>query len=89
MKEKKINVIIADNDLLIDGKYKCGSYSSRRFNDILYTAVHISIRADVDMIHSICLKPMNKLPKGLSEFGITTDEIKNFIIKNTIGDICQ
>lgn len=89
LKEKNINVILADNDLLIDGKYKCGSYSSRRFNDILYTAVHISISADVDMINSICLKPMNKIPKGLSEFGITTDEIKNFIIKNTIGDICQ
>ena len=85
LKEKNINVILADNDLLIDGKYKCGSYSSRRFNDILYTAVHISINADADMIKSICTKPMNKIPKGLSEFGITTDEIKEFIIK-TLGE---
>ena len=78
--DKGLNCKIAENDLLVDG-YKCGSYMSRNIDGVIYTAIHISINMDVDLIKSICTKPMVKIPKGLSEFGITTDEIKNFIIK--------
>ena len=81
---KGLNCKIAENDLLVDG-YKCGSYMSRNIDGVIYTAIHISINMDVDLIKSICTKPMVKIPKGLSEFGITTDEIKEFIIK-TLGE---
>lgn len=90
LKTKINNISIENNDFLIDGKYKVGSFSSVNLGDgFIYTGFHFSLNVNLEYIKNICTKPMNKIPKGLSEFGITTDEIKEFIIKNTIGDICQ
>lgn len=72
---------INNNDLLINDIYKVASYMTRNIDGILYTAIHISISVDLDLIKQICTKPMNKIPKGLIEFGITTEEVKNFIKK--------
>lgn len=77
--DKGLNAILQDNDILIDG-YKCASYMTTNIKGTLYTAIHISIGMDLDLIKNICTKPMNKIPKGLLDFGITRDEIKKFII---------
>lgn len=78
LKDKGINATLVGNDILIDDKYKCGSFSSRIYGEILYSAFHISINVDLQMIKDICVKPMSmfKVPKGLSDYGITTAEIK-------------
>lgn len=79
--EHGVNTQIIDNDLIIDGMYKCGSFSSRRFGDLIYSAFHVSINVDLQMIRDICVKKMSlsKIPKGLSEYGITTEKIKSFV----------
>ena len=84
LKNKNINAQFIGNDLIVDNKYKCGSFSSRRFKDLLYSAFHISINVNLQIIRDICIKPMsdNKIPKGLSDYGITTEEIKNLIINH-------
>lgn len=79
--EHGVNTQIIDNDLIVDGMYKCGSFSSRRFGDLIYSAFHVSINVDLQMIRDICVKEMSlsKIPKGLSEYGITTEKIKSFV----------
>lgn len=79
LNKKNINCKLYGNDLIIDEKYKCGSFSSIIINNILYSAFHISVNVDLELIKKICKKPMAKIPKGLSEFGITTEEIKELI----------
>ena len=38
----------------------------------------ISINQDLDVIKHACTKPMEKIPKALSEYGITTEEMVKF-----------
>lgn len=78
---KDIHSIINENDVLIEGKYKVASYMSTFINGCLYTAIHISIDINLETIKNICTKPMKKIPKGLSEYGITQNEMKNLILK--------
>lgn len=75
LQEKNINASMEGNDILIDNMYKCVGYSSRRFGEILYSAFHISINVNLELIKNICTKPMIKIPKGLSYYGVTTEEV--------------
>lgn len=80
-KIKQLNPIIFENDMMIDN-YKCASCSSKRFDDMMLYTLHISINVDLDLIKKICTKPMYKVPKGLSDYGITTQEIVDYISYN-------
>lgn len=84
LKEKVPNIEVVGNDLIIEGKYKCAGSSSRNLgntkNPYIYTAVHISLNVNLELINHICKKEMIKIPKGLSEYGITTEEIEELII---------
>lgn len=84
LKQKIPNIEVDGNDLVIDGKYKCVGSSSRNLGDAknpyIYTAIHISLSVDMELIQHICKKEMVKIPKGLSEYGITTDEVVDMII---------
>ena len=78
------------NDLIVDGIYKVASYSTRRYGDILFTAFHIAINVNLEMIKKVCTKPMVKIPKGLSEYGIETFIIKKMFLnfaKNIVDKI--
>ena len=86
LKNNNINVEIVKNDLIIDKKYKCGSFSSRIFNNVKYSAFHISINVNLDIIKAICVKPMIKIPKGLSEYGITGLELKDYLMEYLKND---
>ena len=78
LQSKGLNVCIDCNDLIVDDIYKVASYASTNIEGIVYTAIHISMSVDLEIINVFCLKPMNKIPKGLNEYGITTDEIDKF-----------
>ena len=89
LKNKGINASLEGNDILIDNKYKCGSFSSRIYGEILYSAFHISIGMNLDLISNICTKPMVKIPKGLREYGIDTEEVKHLFLNFLSSlDIC-
>lgn len=86
LRTKDIAVELSDNDLMING-YKCASYSSKAIsNDMCFGAFQFSVNVDLELIRNICNKPMVKIPKGLSEFGITTEEIIDNIVLN-IGEV--
>jgi hypothetical protein len=74
-KAKGLNAVYEDNDILVDGYKVCGT-SGVRFGRVDYTALFIGINTNLEDIKTICTKPMVKIPKGLSEYGITIDEIK-------------
>lgn len=74
---KGINAVKDNNDVLVDG-YKVASGSEMRVEtnmDMIYSSYEISINVDLEAIQNICTKPMVKIPKGLSEFGVTTEEM--------------
>ena len=73
-KAKGLNATYEGNDVLIDG-YKISGLSFSRYNRIKYSTIHIGINTDLDHVKAICKKPMEKVPKGLSDYGITTEEV--------------
>ena len=82
-KSKCLDSAICDNnDVLIDG-YKvasgCQHEIVRDFKFIQYMGYQISIYQDLDLINHVCNKEMKKIPKALSEYGITTEEMVKFI----------
>ncbi len=69
-----------NNDILVDNG-KVASGGEIVINGFNYMGYQISVNQDLDAIKNICTKPMLKIPKALSEFGITTDEMKNFCVE--------
>lgn len=81
LKEKGLNVELNHNDILIDGYKVCSGHSYNLSPDFKwsYEAIQVSMNCDINLINNICKKQMTKVPKGLSDFGITTNEILTFI----------
>lgn len=79
LNSKGIRFSIENNDLLCDG-YKVASYAYRGLpNNLIYTAMHISMSVNMDLIKNICKKEMVKIPKGLNDFGIYEEDILNIM----------
>lgn len=79
LKDKGLNAAYESNDVLVDGYKVCGVCTTR-YGRIDYTAGFISINANLDHIKAICRKPMVKVPKGLSEYGVTTEEVEQMFL---------
>ena len=79
LKAKGLNAEYVKNDVLVDGYKVCGMCVTR-YGSIDYTGGIISMNVNLDHIKTICKKPMEKVPKGLSEYGITTDEVEKMFI---------
>lgn len=86
LKSKGLNAIAQDNDILVDG-YKVFGCASYHFinQDVTHITCHFTMSVDLELINAICTKPMNKIPKGLSEYGISREEIVDFIKSNLGG----
>lgn len=80
LNNKGLNAVYEDNDILVDGYKVCGVCITR-YGRIDYTAGFIGINTNLDHIKAICRKPMKKVPKGLSEYGITTAEVEEMFLK--------
>jgi lipoate-protein ligase A len=83
LKAKGLNAEYVSNDILVDGYKVCGMCVTR-YGRIDYTGGIISVNTNLDHIKAICRKPMNKVPKGLSEYGITSQEIEQMFL-----DFCE
>lgn len=79
LKAKGLNAEYLDNDILVDGYKVCGMCVTR-YGRIDYTGGIISMNVNLDHIKAICRKPMVKVPKGLSEYGITTEEVEEMFL---------
>ena len=83
LKGKGLNAICEGNDILVDGYKVCGLCITR-YGRIDFSSAIIGINTNLDHIKAICRKPMNKVPKGLSEYGITTEEVEQMFL-----DFCE
>lgn len=83
LKTKGLNAEYTDNDIVVDGYKVCGMCITR-YGRIDYTAGFIGVNTNLDHIKTICKKPMQKVPKGLSEYGITTEEVERWFL-----DFCE
>lgn len=84
-----LNATIDHNDILIDGYKVASCWSGNILPDFRWTLefVQISINQDIQTITNVCLKPMTKIPKGLGEYGVTTQQVldwtQDWLTKNT------
>ena len=83
LKAKGLNAIYESNDILVDGNKVCGMCITR-YGRIDYTGGIISMNVNLDHIKAICRKPMKKVPKGLSDYGITSEEVEEMFL-----DFCE
>ena len=83
LKNKGLNAEYVDNDVLVDDRKVCGTCITR-YGRIDYTTIFISIDPNLDHIKAICRKPMKKVPKGLSDYGITSEEVEQMFL-----DFCE
>lgn len=79
LKEKGLNVFYDGNDILVDGYKVCGM-AVVRYGRIDYTAGFISMNPNMEHIKALCKKPMEKVPKGLRDYGITTEEVEQMFL---------
>lgn len=80
LKNKGLNADFVSNDIIVDGYKVCGMCVTR-YGCIDYTGGIISVNVNLDHIKAICRKPMVKVPKGLSDYGITTEEIEQMFLE--------
>lgn len=80
LKSKGLNAVYESNDILVDGYKVCGMCITR-YGRIDYTAGFIGVNTNLEHIKKICKKPMQKVPKGLSEYGITSAEVEEMFIE--------
>ena len=79
LRSKGLNAEYADNDILVDGCKVCGLCITR-YGSIDFSSAYIGINTNLDHIKKICRKPMRKVPKGLSEYGISTEEVEQMFL---------
>lgn len=78
LKSKGLNSVRQDNNDILVNDYKVASGVETKYNEWQYMGYQISINQNIDIIKNACLKPMVKVPKGLGEYGITTEEMVKF-----------
>lgn len=76
---KGLSATYEGNDILVDGCKICGT-SRTRYSKIDYSTFSIGVDTNLDHIKAICTKPMEKVPKGLGEYGITTENVREMFL---------
>ena len=85
LRAKGLNAVYESNDILVDGYKVCGMCVTR-YGRIDYTGGIISMNVNMEHIKAICRKPMVKVPKGLYDYGITTEEVEQMFLDFCEGD---
>ena len=84
LKGKNIPASTNNNDLLINGQKIIGAVSETLpipYKGWVYFGLSISINSDAELIDEICTKPMNKIPGALSDYGITSEEVMEWMLE--------
>ena len=80
LRARGLNAEYTDNDVLVDGYKVCGTCVTR-YGRIDFSSAILTVNANLDHIKAICKKPMVKVPRGLSEYGITTEEVEQMFLE--------
>ena len=84
LKTKNLNATLIGNEVLIDETYKVASFMSQYIDGCLYTGIHISVNCDSSLVNTICTTKRYTIPKGLTDYGITEQEVNKFVL-DTLG----
>lgn len=66
---KNLNSYVDGNDIMIENYKIVGVSKKQLIGDWVLHCVQISQKIDINLINNICIKPMNKLPGQLCDFG--------------------
>ena len=81
LKEKGLNARSDYNDIMIDDVYKVGGFAYQELKDgRFYVVFQLSIHCDNAAIFFVCYDAPKK-PKGLSDFGISTEEVEKWLLE--------
>lgn len=80
LKSKNLNATYDGNDILVDDYKVCGM-SLQIINNFFVAGAHIGVHTKVDNIKKLCTKPMVKVPKGVAEFGLTTEDLLEMLFE--------
>ena len=75
---KGINIEQIKNDLLVNDK-KCFGFMHQKIGKLHFYGGHISIDCNLELIKELCTKEMVKIPGGLGEYNITTEEVVDWL----------
>ena len=78
-RDRGLDASFDGNDVLVGG-YKISGLSATLYGHIQYSTIHVGINTNLDHIKRICKKPMFKVPKGLSEYEITTEDVEVMLL---------
>ncbi len=87
LKEKGYNVRMTGDgshqgsDILVDEKYKVGTYTNSHFGNKIFTAGYFPINIDPNIIRGVCSKISKHTPCNLTCFGISQAELIEIIKK--------
>lgn len=89
LKAKKINAEKVGNDVVIHCEehncmYKVAAGVVKMVGNLCYNSLHFSERVNLELINCICKKPRSKIPQGLENYGITTNDIEQFVLDSFI-----
>ena len=70
----------SSDSVTVNGKKISGAMCTNFYNKINFMGFFVSYQSDIDIIKNICTKPMEKIPKGLGEYGIKTEEVRDMFI---------
>ena len=85
LKNKGLNAEYVDNDVLVDGFKVCGTCVTR-YGRIDFSSAIMTLNVNLDHIKAICKKPMRKVPKGLSDYGITSEDVEQMFLAFCAAD---
>lgn len=81
LKERGIAITQDGNDVLSDGKKVISWARATTRDGWCQSVVHFSIgRMDLELVRSICTKPMDKIPGALMAYGISTADVLDVIL---------
>ena len=78
--ERGISVTRDENDVLAGGKKILSWARATTLQGWTQSVIHFSVgKINLKLIKAICTKPMVKKPGSLSELGVTTEDVLNFL----------
>lgn len=77
LKNRGLNAVVSNNDILIDDNKITGTVVMR--NKMALGLV--SINPDAELIRKVCLKPSTNNFQGLSKYGLTAENVKTWFVE--------
>lgn len=70
------------NDIVVEGQYKVISHAQLPLsNGYMFTTIQINLYTTKELVEEVCVKPILKIPRPLSDYGIDTKLMELWLIQ--------